>query len=175
MQKEFLEAGKVVNVHALKGEVKVIAWCDSAEFLCEFERLFLDKGDKELEIERARVLKNMAIIKFAGIDTIEQAEAMRNKILYIWREDVELEEGSYFVQDLLGIQVYDADNGTLYGEITDVMQTGANDVYAIKGNGKEYLVPAIPDVIISTDIENNKMEIRPLNGLFDDGEKSDED
>ena len=134
MKKEFLEAGKIVNVHALKGEVKVMPWCDSADFLCEFERLFLDKGKQELIIERARVQKNMALIKFEGIDTVEDAEKMRNKILYMWREDVELDDDSYFVQDLIGLKVYDADSDKLYGELTDVLQTGANDVYQIKGN-----------------------------------------
>ena len=168
MQKEFLEAGKIVNVHALKGEVKVMPWCDSAEFLCEFERLFLDGGEQELEIQRARVFKNMAIIKFAGIDTVEQAEKLRNKILYMWREDIELDEDCYFIQDLIGLEVSDADTGEIYGKLNDVMQTGANDVYVIKGKDREYLVPAIPDVIISTDIENGTMTIRPLDGLFDD-------
>ncbi len=170
MKKEFLEAGKIVNVHALKGEVKVMPWCDSADFLCEFERLFLDNGKQELIIERARVQKNMALIKFEGIDTVEDAEKMRNKILYMWREDVELDEDSYFVQDLIGLKVYDADSDKLYGELTDVLQTGANDVYQIKGNDREYLVPAIPDVIISTDIDGGIMKIRPLDGLFEDEE-----
>lgn len=168
MQKEFLEAGKIVNVHALKGEVKVMPWCDSAEFLCEFERLFLDGGDTELEIERARIFKNTVIMKFSGIDTVEQAEKLKNKVLYMWREDVELDDDCYFVQDLIGLEVYDADSGVLYGKITDVMQTGANDVYTIKGNGREYLVPAIPEVITDTDIDGGIMKIRPLDGLFDE-------
>lgn len=168
MQKEFLEAGKIVNVHALKGEVKVMPWCDSAEFLCEFERLFLDGGDTELEIERARIFKNTVIMKFSGIDTIEQAEKLKNKVLYMWREDVELDDDCYFVQDLIGLEVYDADSGFLYGKITDVMQTGANDVYTIKGNDREYLVPAIPEVITDTDIDGGTMKIRPLDGLFDE-------
>lgn len=168
MQKEFLEAGKIVNVHALKGEVKVMPWCDSAEFLCEFERLFLDGGDTELEIERARIFKNTVIMKFSGIDTVEQAEKLKNKVLYMWREDVELDDDCYFVQDLIGLEVYDADSGFLYGKITDVMQTGANDVYTIKGNDREYLVPAIPEVITDTDIDGGTMKIRPLDGLFDE-------
>lgn len=173
MHKEFLEAGKIVNVHALKGEVKVMPWCDSAEFLCSFERLFLDHGRLELDIEKARVFKNMAVIKFKGTDTVEQAEKLRNKILYIHRGDVELDDDSYFIQDLIGIEIYDADNGRFYGTLSDVMQTGANDVYSVKNENHEYLIPAIPDVVIQTDIENNIMKIRPLDGLFDDdGSKS---
>lgn len=171
MQKEFLEAGKVVNVHALKGEVKVMPWCDSAEFLCELERLFLNSGKQELEVQRARVFKNMAIIKFAGIDTVEQAETLRNKVLYMCREDIELDENCYFIQDLIGLEVIDADTEKSYGKLKDVIQTGANDVYVINDEVREYLIPAIPDVIIDTDIDNGIMKIRPLNGLFDDDNK----
>ena len=80
-----------------------------------------------------------------------------------------MEEGTYFVQDLLGLEVFDADTGTRYGEISDVTQTGANDVYHIRGeNGKEVLIPAIADVVLETDVENGRMVIRPLKGLFDD-------
>jgi 16S rRNA processing protein RimM len=86
----------------------------------------------------------------------------------MWREDVELDDDCYFVQDLIGLKVYDADNGFLYGEITDVMQTGANDVYSIKGSSREYLVPAIPEVVTETDIEGKTMKIRPLDGLFEE-------
>ena len=113
MQKDFLEAGKIVNVHGLKGEVKIMPWCDSAEFLCEFERLFLNKGEEELEIEFARPVKNTAVIKFVGFETVEDAETLRNKVLYMYRDDIELSEGVYFVQDLIGLKVYDEDTGLL--------------------------------------------------------------
>ena len=83
------------------------------------------------------------------------------------RDDLELDEDTYFIQDLIGLEVRDADNDTVYGKIADVMQTGANDVYVIKGDDKEYLVPAIADVVISTDIDGGIMTIRPLDGLFD--------
>ena len=109
----------------------------------------------------------MVIAKIEGIDTPEQAEKLRNKILYMHRDDLELDDDTYFIQDLIGIEVKDVDTDFVYGKITDVMQTSANDVYVIRGNDKEYLVPAIADVVISTDIENNLMTIRPLEGLFE--------
>lgn len=165
MKKEYLEAGKIVNTHGIKGEVKIMPYTDFPELLCEFDRLFLDK--KEIFIERSRVAKNMVIAKIEGIDTHEQAEKLRNKILYMHRDDLELDDDTYFIQDLIGIEVKDVDTGFVYGKITDVMQTSANDVYVIRGNDKEYLVPAIADVVISTDIENNLMTIRPLEGLFE--------
>ena len=98
----------------------------------------------------------------------EQAETLRNQILYLNREDVELEEGTYFIQDLIGLDVIDADNGTAYGTLKDVLQTGANDVYVVQAEGgKELLIPAIPDVIVETNIEEHCMKIRPLEGLLD--------
>lgn len=108
----------------------------------------------------------MVIAKLQGINTVEDAEKQRNKMLYMHRDDLELDENTFFIQDLIGMIVKDADSGFEYGKITDVLQNGANDVYVIKGD-REYLVPAIPDVIISTDIDGELMLIRPLEGLFD--------
>lgn len=166
--KKYLEAGKIVSTHALKGEVKIQPWCDSAEFLCEFDVLYFEKGRKQIEIERSRPHKNMVIAKIKGIDTPEQANTLRNKILYLDRDDVELEEGCYFIQDLIGLEVLDADdNSKVYGKLADVMETGANDVYTVRqADGKEFLIPAIPQVVIETDIDNGRMFIRPLEEII---------
>ncbi|MCM1132980.1 MAG: ribosome maturation factor RimM [Ruminococcus flavefaciens] len=167
MKKEYLEAGKIVTTHGIRGEVKIMPYTDTPELMCEFDRLFSGKNYDEIYIEKSRAFKNMVIAKIEGIDTVEEAEKLRNRVLYMHRDDLELDEDTYFIQDLIGLEVRDADTETVYGEISDVLQTGANDVYVISGNGREYLVPAIPDVIISTDIDNNIMLIRPLEGLFD--------
>lgn len=164
MKKQFLETGKIVNVHGLKGEVKVYPWCDSPEFLCEFDTLYTDRGTKEVTVQSARVQKNMVIMKLEGVDTVEQAQAMRNRVLYMDRDDVELEDGAYFIQDLIGLEVYDADTDAYYGTLVDVLETGANDVYTVRNEElhKEYLIPAIPDVVVSTDLDANRMTVRPL-------------
>ena len=167
MKKEFLEAGKIVTTHGIRGEVKILPYTDTPELLAEFDRLFIGKEHKEILIERSRVFKSVVISKFEGVDTPEAADKLRNKILYMHRDDLELDDDTYFIQDLIGMEVSDADTQQVYGTITDVMQTGANDVYVIKGNGREYLVPAIANVVISTDINENVMTIRPLDGLFD--------
>ena len=144
-------------------------WCDSGEFLCEFDTLYFDKGKTPVEVTRSRVQKNIVVMKIAGVDTPEQAQDIRNKILYMDRNEVELEEGSYFVQDLVGLEVIDNDSGESYGKLCEVSFTGANDVYHIKGgDGTVRLIPAIPDVVISTDITNGIMKIHVLEGLFDD-------
>lgn len=166
MKKEYLEAGKIVTTHGIRGEVKIMPYTDTPELLCEFDRLFIGKDKAEIYIDRARVAKNMVIAKIEGIDTVEAAEKYRNKVLFMHRDDLELDEDTYFIQDLIDMEVRDADSGFVYGKITDVLQNGANDVYVIKGD-REYLVPAIPDVVISTDIDSNIMLIRPLEGLFD--------
>jgi 16S rRNA processing protein RimM len=167
MKKEYLEAGKIVTTHGIRGEVKIMPYTDTPELLAEFDRLFIGKNKDELIIERSRVFKNMVIAKIKGVDTPEAAEKLRNKLLYMHRDDLELDDDTYFIQDLIGIAVRDADSGKVYGTISDVMQTGANDVYVIKGSDREYLVPAIADVVVSTDIDENIMTIRPLDGLFD--------
>lgn len=167
MKKEYLEAGKIVTTHGIKGEVKIMPYCDSAELLAEFDRLFLGKNHDEIIVERARVQKNMVIAKLEGFNTPEEAEKLRNKILFMHRDDLELDDDTYFIQDLIGMEVKDADSDALYGTIADVMQTGANDVYVVRGEEREYLVPAIADVVISTDLDSNIMTIRPLDGLFE--------
>ena len=168
--KPFLEIGKITNVHGLHGEVKVYPWCDDAAFLCSFETLYTDpQGKTSVNVLRAREQQGMAILQLEGVETREQAEAMRGTVLYMDRDEVELDEGTYFIQDLIGLTVTDADTGKVYGKIRDVMQTGANDVYAVRDpeTKRDYLIPAIPDVVLETDIAAGTMTIRPLEGLFD--------
>ena len=169
-QKRFLEIGKIPHVHGLAGEVKVYPWCDDAAFLCSFDVLYTDRsGRKPIKVVRARVHQNMVIMQLEGVLTRSRAEKLRGTVLYMDREDVELDEGCYFVQDLIGLEVHDADTGRIWGKIRDVMQTGANDVYCVWNaeTEREYLVPAIPDVVLETNIEAGTMTIRPLEGLFD--------
>lgn len=178
MIKPFLEAGKIVSVHGLKGEVRVQPYCDSGEFLKKFKTLYFDKkGEKEVRIISVRPHGNVVIMKLLGTDTVEEANLLRGKMLYLKREDAKLREGQYFISELIGCKVYDADNEALfYGKISDVSYTGANDVWHIKNEeGKEYLIPAIPPVIIETDVENEKVTIRPLKGIFDGEVNGDED
>jgi 16S rRNA processing protein RimM len=167
MPEKMLEIGKITSVFGIKGEVKVMPWCDSPELLCEFDTLYWKSGTP-VEIEYARVQKNMAVVKIKGIDDANSAQKLRNRMLYMDRNDVELEEGSYFIADLIGLCVSDSKTGETYGTLCDVTETGANDVYHIKTeDGRILLVPAIPEVIDRVDIEGGVMEITPLNGLFD--------
>lgn len=168
MKKQFLECGKIVTTHGIRGDVRVQAWCDSPEDLLELKTLYLQKGQRAMEVERARLHKSLVLVKFAGIDTPEQADTLRGQILWISRDDLKLEDGECFVQDLIGCRVVDADTGADYGSIYDVRATGANDVYYLRdAAGVERLVPAIADVVLSKDVDAGVVTIRPLEGLFD--------
>lgn len=176
MKKQFLEIGKIVATQGVHGEVRVQYYCDSAEVLCDFDVLYLDKGKTEVTISRAYPHKNIVVMKLDGIDAIEQAQPLIGKLLYMDRDDAQLEEGLYFIQDIIGLTVKDADTGRVYGKITDVYQNGASDVYSIRRqDGGELMFPCIDEVVIKTDIDNGEMLIRPLKGLFEGAENGDED
>lgn len=169
MKKQYLETGKIVGTHGIKGEVRIDPWCDSPEFLACFPKLYLDdKGETFIEV-KSRPHKNITLAKIKGVDSIEQAERLRGKIVYINRDDIELEEGVNFVQDLIGLEVRDVDNGKVYGKLTDVIYTGANDVYEITDdNGKKYLAPVIDEVIVETNVDEGYVLIYAMKGIFDD-------
>lgn len=170
MKKQYLEIGKIVSTSGLKGEVRVQPWSDSADFLLDFSTLYFDAGKTPVQVERGRVQKNIAILKLEGVDNIDAANLLRGRVLFCDRNDVRLEERTYFVQDLIGMTVVDADNPQIvYGRLVEVSPTGANDVYHIETNTGTVLIPAIRQVVIETDIDADIMRIRPLEGLFDDG------
>lgn len=173
MKKKFLEIGKIVSTHGIKGEVRVQPWCDDSELLTEFDSLYLKEGQEEIIIESARVHKNVVVMKFENVNDMNSAQLLRNRILYVDRDDLVLDDKTYFIQDLIGLKVIDFDNESkVYGKIIDVTQTGANDVYHIQDeNKKVVLIPAIADVVKETDIDNEIMKITPLKGLFDDVEE----
>lgn len=168
MKKEFLEGGKIVGTHGVRGEMRVECWCDTPQFLAKFKTLYFDGGKVKVKVQ-SRAHKNMVLLKMPGVDTIEQADTLRGKILYIKRSDIKLDKGVNFVQDLIGLQVTDSKTGEIYGTINDVLRTGSNDVYEMKDKGgKMYYIPAIPDIVDEIDIEGEVLKITPMKGLFSD-------
>ena len=169
MKKQYLDSGKIVGTHGIKGEVRIEPWCDSPEFLCAFKKLYLDENGQTFIEVKSRPHKNITLAKIKGVDTIEEAEKFRGKIVYINREDITLDEGVNFVQDLIGLEVKDAENGTVYGKLTDVLRTGANDVYEITdSNNKKYLAPVIDEVVEEINVDGGFVLIHPMKGIFDD-------
>ena len=170
MRKDFLETGKIVGTHGVHGMVRIDPWSDSGEFLTQFGRFFTDGGKTEMKVLKISPHGRVVIAAFDGVDTVEKAEALRGKILYLKRQDVTLDEDRYFVDELIGCKVFNADTNASVGTLTDVSQTGANDVWHIEKDGKEYLVPAIPDVIENVDIDAGTVYIHLLGGIFDDAD-----
>lgn len=166
-KKQFLEAGRIIGTHGVHGEVRVQPWCDSPEFLSQFKTLYYDEGKTPVRV-KSRPHKNMALITLEGVATVQDAAALRGRMLYLNREDAHLKQGSYFIQDLIGLRVVDADSGEEYGTLTDVIATGANDVYSVRTPKGEVLIPAVPSVILETDVDGGLMRIRAIKGMFDD-------
>ncbi len=171
MIKDYLEIGQIVSTHGIRGEVRLNPWCDGPEFVKKFKTLYRDnKGSDSFKVVSCRAHGNVAVVKLEGVDTVEAAKGLRNTVLYMKRSDVDLPEGKWFISELISCEVLDADdNSKKYGVITDVDSGLANDVWYIQTeNNDQVLIPAIKDVVISCDVKNNKVYIRPLRGLFDE-------
>ena len=161
MKLQFVEAGEIVTTHGVKGEVKVLPWLDSVEDLCEFDRCLID--GKEFEIEQCRVQKTCNLVKLAGIDTMEAAQLMRGKTILLYREDIDDEV--IFAAELLGMEVFC--EGKKIGKIKDVLDYPGNSVYVVKGD-YEYMIPAVKEFILSTDMQKNEMQVRIIEGMRSD-------
>ena len=161
MKLQFVEAGEIVTTHGVKGEVKVMPWVDGPEILCEFDRCRI--AGKEYEIESCRVQKTCNLVKLSGVDTMEAAQAMRGKVLELYREDIDDEV--IFAAELIGVEVY-AD-GVLLGKITEVLDYPGNCVYVVNGE-HEYMIPAVKEFILSTDLEANTMQVKTIEGMRSD-------
>ena len=164
-----LEIGQIVNTFGIKGMVKVKPFTDDIRRFDELKTVYVEKNNNqtEYEIEEVKYHKDMVLIKFKGIDKVEQAETLRNSYLTVSRDSVEkLEEGRYYIVDLLGLEVY-TDEQILLGTLEDIFNTGSNDIYVVKDKqGKQILLPAIQDVIKQIDIENKKIIVHLLPGLI---------
>ena len=158
MKHQFLEAGRIVRTHGVRGELVLECWADSPEFVAGVKHLYFDGGKTDAR----------------GVDTVEQGDALRGKVLYLNREDVRLEEGQVFLQDLIGLKAIDGTTGREYGVLQEVLPTGANDVYRIvDGAGKEYLFPAVKHMIQEISLEEGVIRLLPIPGIFDqEGEEA---
>lgn len=156
-----------MGTHGVQGEVRVQPWCDSPELYATLKVLYWDEAGERPVRVKSRPHKRIALSRLEGVDTVQAAEALRGRVLYLAREDLRLEEGRYFICDLIGLRVVDADSGEEYGELTDVSSTGANDVYHLSMDGREILIPVIPSVVIAVDVDGGVVRIRPMEGLFD--------
>lgn len=168
--KKYLEAGKVVSTHGIGGEVKIYPMGDSAETLRGVKKLFLDSdGKRFLEVLSVRIHKNMALVRLKNFNDITEARKLIDRVFFVDRSDVPVEEGAYFVADLIGLRVIDADDPSIeYGTLRDVTQTSAHDLYHIAlKSGKTGLLPAVAEMVVAIDPGAGEIRIRPAKGLFD--------
>ena len=158
MRLQYIEAGEIVTTHGVRGEVKVLCFLDDPEMLCDFDRCRIDGN--EYTMETVRVQKTCNLVKLSGVDTMEAAQALRGKTLELYREDID--EAVIFAAELIGMEVYS--EGNQIGKITDVLDYPGNSVYVVKGQ-YEYMIPAVKQFILSTDIEKNEMQVRLIEGM----------
>ena len=163
MRLQFVEAGEIVNVHGLKGEIKVLPWLDSPDDLVDFERCRIAR--KDYEIEDCRVQKTCCLVKLVGIDTVEDAQKLRGKTVLLFREDIDDEV--IFAAELINMDVFC--NGEKIGIITEVLDYPGNSVYVVKGE-KSYMIPAVKEFILNTDMDGNRMDVKLLEGMETDAD-----
>lgn len=167
MNKDYLECGKIINTHGIKGAVKAESWCDSPYVLAELERVFVQQGTsfKEYEIINSSVFKQFVILELDGVLTIESAEKLKNQVIYLSRDDIELEENEIFIADLIGLKVIDIDTEEEYGKIINVINTGASDIYVIQTPNGEAMMPAVKEFVKNIDLSSG-VYVKPIEGMF---------
>lgn len=168
MLKRYLELGKVVTTHGIRGEVKLQLWCSGFDFAKQFKVVYLDReGQKPLKVVSMRAHKNDALVKFEGVENVENAEQLRNNVIFIDRNDAKIKKGEYFIQDIIGCKVVDIDSTEQIGTVSDVTNLGASDIYTVKRDGQEdVMIPVIADIVKKIDVENEVIEIKVMKGLF---------
>ena len=163
MRLPFIEAGEIVNTHGVRGEIKMLPWLDSPEDMCGFTRCRI--GGKDYAITACRVQNTCDLLKLEGVDTMEAAQALRGKTVTLYRED--MDEDVIFAGDLIGMEVFS--QAERIGELTQVLDYPGNQVYVVKGE-REYMVPAVKEFILSSDLEANRMEVKLLEGMETDAD-----
>ena len=163
MRLPFIEAGEIVNTHGVRGEIKMLPWLDSPEDMCGFTRCRI--GGKDYAITACRVQNTCDLLKLEGVDTMEAAQALRGKAVTLYRED--MDEDVIFAGDLIGMEVFS--QAERIGELTQVLDYPGNQVYVVKGE-REYMLPAVKEFILSTDLDGNRMEVKLLEGMETDAD-----
>ena len=167
-EKKYLECGKIVNTHGVKGAVKIESWCDSPEILADLPCVYFKKGNvyEKCEVLSSSVMKRHVLATLEGINDVDVAMTLKETVVYAERDDIPLEEGDYFIIDLVGLPVIDADNGTEYGTVSDVFNAGASDIYTVKTANGDRMIPAVPEFVINIDLDKG-IFVRPIEGMFD--------
>ena len=161
-KKELIEAGRIVNTHGVRGEVKIEVWLDSPQFFKSFGRIALGPGE-ERKILAARTHKNFVIAQLEGVEDVNDAMRLKGKTVFVRREDAALPKGAFFLQDIIGARVVD-ETGEEIGTLAEIMETPASNVYVVRGE-TEHLIPAVPAFILKTDVDAGVIVARLIEGM----------
>ena len=161
MANQLLECGKIVNTHGIRGEVKIQPWADSPEVLCALPVLYLDGQPRA--IRSARVHKGNVIALLEGVSDVDQAMLLKNKVVWLNRDDLRLPEGTFFLADLIGLRVVD-EEGQELGILNEVLSPSRQQVYVVKGD-RELMIPAVPQFILETNVAGGYIKVRLIEGM----------
>ncbi len=158
---EFLDCGQIVNTHGIHGEVRIVPWADSPDFLRQFSTLYVD--GRALSMTVSRVHKGSVIARLQGVDTVEGAMALKGKTVQLCRADAKLPEGAFFLADIIGLDVVD-ENGNKLGTLKEVLSPSVQQIYVVEGR-REIMIPAVPEFILETNIEAGYIRVRLIEGM----------
>lgn len=162
MKEQFLEAGQIVNTHGVQGELKAVPWCDTPDFLCQFDTLYIDGAP--VRVKQARVHKSNVLLILEGVDDVNAAMRLKGKILKIDRTGVTLPQGRHFIADLIGLDVLEDATGRRLGSLTEVLTPPAHQVYVVKGE-RTYMIPAVDAFLVETNLEGGYIRVRLIEGM----------
>lgn len=166
MKNKFLEAGQIVNTHGVKGELKIVPWCDSPEFLCQFSTLYIE--GKPIKVRSARVHVTNVLLQLEGVDDVNAAMRLKGKTIEIDRTGIEPPSGRHFLADLMGLEVRDAESGTVLGAVSDILTPPAHEVYVVRGGRHEYMIPAVDAFVVETNVDEGYLRVRLIEGMESD-------
>ena len=169
-KEKYLECGKIINTHGVRGNVKIESWCDSLDVFCSLPCLYVEKksGLVKYNVTSASVHKGCALVKLEGVDDMDAATLLKNKVVYAERELIPIDEGAVFIADMIGLDVFNTKNGERLGKLIDIFESVASDIYVIKTDeGKEVMVPGVDEFIDEIDVDRGVFTF-PIPGMFED-------
>ncbi|MDD6094999.1 MAG: ribosome maturation factor RimM [Clostridia bacterium] len=168
MENKYLECALICSTHGVRGGMRLENRCDTPQVLASLERMYIKEGDgyRELRKQSSFIQKSMVVCTFEGIDTVEQAAALRGTVLYAKREDFHLKEGEFFIADMIGLPVIDAETGDVLGKLKNVIKPGAQQIYVVERDGREFMIPAVPEFVKDISLEKG-ITVKTIEGLLD--------
>jgi 16S rRNA processing protein RimM len=167
MKKKYIECGKIINTHGCFGGVKLESWCDSPDVLASMKRIYIEEGGeyREYKVKKSSVFKQFVLFDLVGVSDMDMAMALKNTVVFADRKDFKLEKGAYFIADIIGCDVFDADSGEKYGTLSDIVNRGASDLYVVKTDKGEVMVPVVDEFVDRVEV-GEAIYLRPIEGMF---------